>query len=436
MRVLLGVPWYFPESIGGTEIYVRGLARELKRADVEVAVAAPTERSQGSTYVHEGVPVFRYPSPEGKFGELSTNRAEPAGWADVLRSFAPEIVDLHSLTSSLELAHLKAARRHGARTLVTLHIPDVICARGTFMRFGETPCSGDLEREPCTACRLESRGVPRVIGRMVSHIPTALARTLASSPLPNALTRAVSVATRDDDRRSWLHAIVEHADRLVTPSAWLEDVLLRNGVPRHRIVVCRQGVDVTSSRQSPRQPTGMLKVGYVGRYDAVKGLHVLIDAAGYLPPAAAIEVHVWGVARSPSDQVYKNEMIRRANGSPRIIFHEETKDTSAIYSSIHVLAVPSLWLETGPLVVLEAQAAGIPVVGSNAGGIAERISNGVDGVLIPPGDARALAEALRTLAGNPQQLEALRPRRLPRTVADVGRETLVTYRALVSACAA
>jgi glycosyltransferase involved in cell wall biosynthesis len=306
------------------------------------------------------------------------------------------------------------------------------------MRFGEVPCSGDLAHEPCTACRLQVRGVPAAIGRLAGAVPARLVELISSSPLPTGVKLLVTAGTRDADRRAWVHEIVDHTDRFVAASSWLKDVLLRNGVPGSRIVVCGQGVDLSSSRSATwraMSSEGPLKVGFVGRFDPVKGVHVLIDAAAFVPESSAIEVHVWGIARSQADQAYKREMIRRAAANPRVIFHDETQDTATVYSSIDVLAVPSQWLETGPLVVLEAHAAGIPVVGSNTGGIAERVTHGEDGLLVPVADAKALADALVSLAADRRRLEALRPKRAPRTVADVARETLITYRALVARAA-
>jgi glycosyltransferase involved in cell wall biosynthesis len=61
-----------------------------------------------------------------------------------------------------------------------------------------------------------------------------------------------------------------------------------------------------------------------------------------------------------------------------------------------VLVVPSLWMETGPITVLEAWAAGIPVIGSNRGGIREWIDEFGGGRLFPPGDAKALASILES----------------------------------------
>lgn len=438
LRVLLGVPWYFPDSMGGTEVYVRGLAHQFHEAGVEVAIAAPSRNAEAAKYLHDGVPVFRYPAPYAVSGEIDLGRPEPRAWCDILETFGPSIVDLHSLTSGLELAHLKAARRRGARTLVTLHIPGVICARGTFMRFGKTPCSGDIAEQPCTACRLHAQGIPPMLGRLLAHVPRRVADALNASPIPDVARRAATAALRDGERRAWLREIMRCADRVVAPSAWLVDVLRLNGVPPDKIVLCRQGIDSAHAVSTkPETPvTGPLKVGFVGRYDPVKGLRVLIDAVKRIPSDLALELHVWGVARLPAERSYREAMIRRANGNARIIFHSETDDPAAIYRGIHVLAVPSEWLETGPLVVLEAQAAGVPIVGSNIGGIAERVTDGEDGLLIPFGDEVALGKALTSLARDPAQVVALRPKRAPRTVLDVARETLQTYQDLAAAHAA
>src|SRR6476660_740503 len=142
MRVLLAVPWYFPESAGGTEVFVRGLAEQLKMLGVDVSIAVPAVLPRAEETSYDGVRVVRFPMKLAP--ELSVNRPEPAGWCELLARLQPPVVHLHAMTSGLELAHLKAARRRGARTLVTLHLPDFICARGTLMRFGTAPCSGDL----------------------------------------------------------------------------------------------------------------------------------------------------------------------------------------------------------------------------------------------------------------------------------------------------
>jgi glycosyltransferase involved in cell wall biosynthesis len=73
-----------------------------------------------------------------------------------------------------------------------------------------------------------------------------------------------------------------------------------------------------------------------------------------------------------------------------------------------LIAVPSRWLETGPLVALEAFAAGVPVLGANLGGIAELVRDGVNGILVAPDDPVAWAATIRRLADDRHVIDRLR----------------------------
>ncbi len=427
MRVLLCAPWYFPDSTGGTEVYVRGLARELTLTGLTVAVAAPAIDGSPAQYEYDGVPVHRFVAPESVQGEIDVDPQEPAGFAALLDAWAPTVVDLHSLASGLGLAHLRAARRRGAVTISTLHLPGIICARGGFMRFGVSPCSGDLRREPCTACRLDAQGVPPPVGRLLGHLPGSLARRSALTHLPGAARRALAAAGQDARRRDWLRLVADASDRLVAPSAWLVDVLLRNEVAPEKVVLCRQGVEVAPSPPARTRARGPLRVGFLGRHDPQKGLGLLIDVVRQLPATPACELHAWGIARSADERAYFQSLSARAAGDARIVLHADGATPAEVYARIDVLAVPSLSFETGPLVVLEAQAAGLPVIGSDLGGIAERVTDGVNGLLVPPGDRPAWSRAIRRLASDAAFLASLRPTTAPRTTTDVAGDTRRLY---------
>jgi glycosyltransferase involved in cell wall biosynthesis len=403
-----------------------------------VAIATPSRDRSLQADTHDGLQVFRFESDVSSDDvDLAIDRPEPAGWCDVLDAFAPTVVDLHALATSLELRHLKAAQRRGARTVTTLHLPGTLCARGTFMRFGTVPCPGNLERQPCTACRLEARGVPIALGRLIARMPHSMGTRLNTAILPGSLRSIFTARLKDEGRRAWFDQVVRHSDRVVAQSTWLADALMNNSVPVEKITLCRQGVDVGRIVRATRPRTdGPLRVGFVGRFDAVKGLHVLIDALDQVPSAVPLELHVWGVARSTTEVAYRDGLMPRLHRDKRIVLHDEARDAGQIYHQLDALAVPSLWLETGPLVVLEAQAAGLPVVGSNLGGIAERIVDGENGLLVPSGQPVALARVLETLATDPKLLERLSPKHAPRTLADVAGETLRTYATLLSAQAA
>ena len=97
-------------------------------------------------------------------------------------------------------------------------------------------------------------------------------------------------------------------------------------------------------------------------------------------------------------------------------------------SACDFVVVPSRWLETGPLVALEALAAGTPVLGSRLGGLRELVTGGVNGVLIAPNTPEAWAKEIAALAGNPARVAKFRAGvRPPRMVEDVAREMALVY---------
>ena len=100
-------------------------------------------------------------------------------------------------------------------------------------------------------------------------------------------------------------------------------------------------------------------------------------------------------------------------------------DVVSTMRAYDALVVPSMWMETGPLVVPEALAAGIPVLASNHGGIPSFLRNGVDGLLLPPGDISAWATAFRRLVHEPGLLARLTagvrpPETMDRVIDEIG----------------
>jgi len=128
-------------------------------------------------------------------------------------------------------------------------------------------------------------------------------------------------------------------------------------------------------------------------------------------PHIDITLDIYGAVQDASGERELARLRQLANGDARVTFKlpvdaKSVVDTIAAYD---VLAVPSRWMETGPLVVLEAFAAGVPVLGSRLGGIAELVSDNINGLLV--GDfqsPRAWADALTRLSAEPQLLPSLR----------------------------
>jgi glycosyltransferase involved in cell wall biosynthesis len=177
----------------------------------------------------------------------------------------------------------------------------------------------------------------------------------------------------------------------------------------------------------------VLRFGFLGRWDPLKGVHVLVKAFTRLPEALPVELEICAVGATSEAKKYRSKVQRLAQGNQRIRIRPEhlTNRVGQFLSSIDVLLVPSQWLETGPLVVLEAFAAGTPVIGSDLGGIKELVSNEHDGLLVPHDDVNAWTTAMVRLATERGLVERLSQGiGSVRTMSDVASDMAMLYRDL------
>ena len=177
-----------------------------------------------------------------------------------------------------------------------------------------------------------------------------------------------------------------------------------NGTPPERTHRVYNGIDLSRFASPDRgalrrlvgAPEGTRIVFCSGRAQPYKGFQVLVGAAALLRAEGVrdvIFVHCGGGAYL--------ERLKETAALCEVgeVFHflGERRDVPALLAGATVAVVPSLWAEAFGLTVVEAMAAGVPLVASRAGGIPELVADGETGVLVPPGDSRALAGALRAL---------------------------------------
>jgi glycosyltransferase involved in cell wall biosynthesis len=198
-------------------------------------------------------------------------------------------------------------------------------------------------------------------------------------------------------------------DQVQVSAHWLFDLLVLNGVPREKIRYIELGGRAPlPSMPRTRNPGDPLKLVFMGRCSSIKGIDVLIDAVLQLPPELPLEVYFYGPGWN--DTEYGLQLQARMAGDRRFkppqLFDPENV-INAI-SKMDACVIPSRWPETGPIVVFDAFAAGIPVIGTDYAGIRERVRHGVDGLLFAWNDSHDLARQLRSLAENPAVLERLR----------------------------
>jgi glycosyltransferase involved in cell wall biosynthesis len=422
MRVV-HVPFgWWPGPTGGTEVYVAALAEAQRRLGIDAAVVAPADTTLPGSGEHPPASRFLVTPPhvfDAVYGDGEDDLVD-AFW----RAAGPQHVDvlhLHAHTRAVSARLARSARSRGARVVATYHTASISCLQGLMLRFGRVPCSGDVASEPCVACCLSAKGLPppwaRPVAAAVALLPSAVRglfagrmRTLVSMP-GLARRRASAFAAFDAALDAW-----------VAPSRWVVELLVRNGVAPPRILWCPQGVSHRRSRSAlaPRGD-GPLRIAFVGRLAPEKGLEVLLAALRGLPPGTVQAVaYLMGEAASAPAGID----VRFGIDGVRLL------DELAGYD---LLCVPSQWMETGPLVVLEAFEAGVPVLGSALGGIAERVRDGVDGLLVREWwSPEAWAAALSALACDPGALVRLRSGvRPPRDMGNVADEMANLYSRLV-----
>ena len=303
----------------------------------------------------------------------------------------------------LALAGGLAARGHDVR---------VLChPRGRLRRMAE-------------GCRLEAVSVPTA-GQMdlgaaarlawqvrrwrpdVLHLHTPkdyLIGTLAgrlSDTTATVITRHLLLPVSPHMRR-----VYRRADAVICPCRALRDQLAADGVPGDKLALVYGAINAGPFRQAPSRRAGTAPiVGTVGRLVPGKGHAVLLDAfarLGTLPSPSAL--HIVG---DGSEQAALRVQAERLGLSGRVRFLGFQTDVPAVMAALDVFVLASTHTEVLPLVVLEAMAAGCAVVATSVGGVPEIVEDGQSGLLVPPGDADALASALSRFVTDPSLRAAL-----------------------------
>lgn len=206
-------------------------------------------------------------------------------------------------------------------------------------------------------------------------------------------------------RELWMKAHLAVVDMFTTPSRFMISHYVKWGLAEEKFTHVANGMRMTAKPIRAPAAGRRNRFGFFGQIVDVKGLHILLEAVGLLraqgftdftvevngdnihfaSPERRAEIEAFFAAEAERPATERNVIV---NGS---YHHDQLR---ARMARVDWVVVPSTWWEIFCLVISEAWSFGRPVIASNAGGPAERVTDGKDGLLFELGDARSLADTM------------------------------------------
>ena len=375
LRFLMVSTHYPPYHLGGDAVMVDYLSRELVRRGHEVHVLhSPSVyeslRGRGTsnhTAKKEGDPLVHTPPIGGgrlqllmtlAFDSSAKSRKETA---DLARRLKPDVVHWHNTKGFIG----RPFAVPGAVSLYTAHDYYLVCPRSNLIRPDMSFCQ---KPKACMLCTLRWRKPPQI--------------------------------WRGGNNR------VVHPDAGMTvlaPSEFLADRLRRDGIKvDHILRNFVPDVGIVSSGPRPRRDS----IAYVGMLEPHKGPHSLLEAFASTRDRQHFKLHIIGEGSLKKRLVERAKQLGLSDrvNVPGFIPREDVK---SILSDVAFLVVPSEWPENAPLTVLEAFSLGVPVLGSDNGGLPEILGPESGSMTFKEGDVGALGEALVSMWKGDKDLDAM-----------------------------
>ena len=378
MRILL-LAQFFPPDIGGEEQHVFNLANTLAERGHGVAVATQQVAGvPGEEVLPSGVRVHRFATLAMRVpGVYSTGRLhhppvpDPIGvreLARIVRRERPDVIHAHNWAVNSALA----LRRHSATgprfgLVLTLHDFSQVCATKQLMR-GDSVCEGPSMAR-CLPCATTHYG--RVVGPMTA-VATAVMRPWKDHAIDHVVSVSRAVAIGNNIR--------DGPGSSVIPNFVLDSAVVRpNADPAEEVV----------SGAPPALPEADFLL-FVGELSARKGVPALLRAYESLGTHRPRLILVGRRRPDTPTQLPTGAEVHLDWPHERVL---------AAFRRCLFAVLPSVVPDACPTTVLEAMAAGRPVITTSIGGIVDLIVDGQSGLLVPPGNDRELAAAMgRVLA--------------------------------------
>lgn len=177
---------------------------------------------------------------------------------------------------------------------------------------------------------------------------------------------------------------------------------VRHGIPRNRVTVVHNGVPIAGELPDRAAPRGRWTLGMTALFRPRKGLETLLEALAVLRRRGHdVGLRAVGKFETAEYERQITDLVERHGLTDAIEWRGFRSNVVAEFAAMDLFVLPSLFGEGLPMVLLEAMSLGVPVVASRVEGVPEALRADIDGLIVPPGDVTALADAIeRHLTGD------------------------------------
>jgi glycosyltransferase involved in cell wall biosynthesis len=285
----------------------------------------------------------------------------------LLEDARPDVAHMHIISHQLTLSVVDELAQQSVPSVQTLHDYKIGCPSYQLYRDGQ-PCS------LCTTGPVENVFLHRCIkGSRPASLLAAIEARLAR------------------ERHSYAKI-----DAYVAPSAFAGRVATAAGVEPSTVHVIPNFLPAEEIAGPVAPLEEPPRFFFAGRLQAVKGVREMLDAYAAADPGLGTLV-LAGAGGELEDEV---RAVAAASGNVEYLGRLSREDVRLQLRRSRAMLIPSRWHENNPMSLLEARAAGVPVICTDMGGLPEMVDDGRDGLLVPSASADALAEAVRRLAGD------------------------------------
>jgi glycosyltransferase involved in cell wall biosynthesis len=414
MKILLTTSARYDTSYGGGQVYLNNIVASLQHTGVEVAVVSLVVSENSKTAQFHQKRVGKLSIWEIELPSYLRGVGEPLQLTEIscdsleasIDQIKPDLIHAHGWESTT----VKVAHDLGIPCIITAHHGGIVCPNGFLMNNNEQLCQLPVSERNCLNCTLHF--VPGgnfwapLVGKSPQNVRENVTKILRGKPNIPFVSSAWFVPQDIEQKVEQIDVMRSYTDCVIAPSRSIAEALLRNGFTEKQVVIIPHGVEPFQNQPVlAGYPARPLRLGYVGRINYIKGVHLILKALKLLPNPQRVELLVYGEAVSNSERRYLKGLLKDSVGLNVTwygkVSHDEIADA---YYQMDILLLTSICTEIYGLTVAEALSVGRPVIASRCGGPEDIITDGQNGFLVPTNDAQALADTIKRFIDEPHLL--------------------------------